>query len=149
MLWRESSCSGSGIVDLLSDRCSSPYQRHYGPCQHASGEGADLTLAALTRSGQDSCWCDVAPVVRWAGLHYCSAPAAQERSYRAALVVSSMFAVLRTVGQELAAGMLLVAGMSESDRTFACVLRPVIGTVGIMYYINMSRSNGRATGAQS
>ena len=60
-----------------------------------------------------------------------------------------MFAVLRTVGQELAAGMLLVAGMSKSDRIFACVLRPVIGTVGTMYYFNMVRSQGRATGARS
>ena len=88
MLWRESSGSGSGIVDLLSDRCSSPYQRHYGPCQHASGEGADLTLAALTRSGQDSCWCDAAPVVR-GRLGCTTARLPQRRNARIALRWSS------------------------------------------------------------
>ena len=149
MAWCESIGVGSGIIDLVSDKCSSPHRRHPGRYQHAGGEGADLACTTLTRSVQHFCWYDAAPVVRGVGLHYCSAPAAQERTHRAALVVSIMFAVLRTVVQELAAGMLLVNVKSKSDRTFACVLRPVIGTVGIMYYINMSWSHGRATGARS
>jgi len=91
---------GSGIIDFLYEECSSPHRRHSGRCQHAGGEGSDLTLTALTRSGQHFCSYDAAPVVRGVELHCCSAPAAQERSHRAALVVSSMFAVLRTVGQE-------------------------------------------------
>ena len=82
----------------------------------ARGEHVDEATwlsSTVIRAGQHFCWYDAAPVVRGVVLHYCSAPAAQERSHRAALVVSSMFAVPRTVGQELAAGMLLVSGMSK------------------------------------
>ena len=130
MAWCESIGISSSIIDLLSDRCSSPHRRHAGRCQHASGEGADLTLTELTRFGQHSCWYDAAPVVRGVGLHYCSAPAAQECSHRAALVVSSMFVVLCTVGQELAASMLLVAGMSKSDRhLLVCCVRSSVRSV--------------------
>jgi hypothetical protein len=61
---------------------------------------------------------------------------------------ASCLPVLRIVQQELAAGMLLVDVLSKSGRTFACVLRPVIGTVGTKYYINMLRSHVRATDAR-
>ena len=62
---------------------------------------------------------------------------------------ASCLPVLRIIQQELAAGMLLVDVMSETGRVFACVLRPVIGTVSVQSYMDMSRSYIRATGARS
>ena len=63
------------------------------------------------------------------------------------MVVNLMLPVLRIMCRKLPPSMFLVDVMMKIARTFACVLRPVIGTVGMRYYINTRGSQGQAMGA--
>ena len=65
------------------------------------------------------------------------------------MVVNPMLPVLRIMCRKLPPSMFLVDVMMKIARTFACVLRPVIGTVGMRYYINTRGSQGQAMGARS
>ena len=67
------------------------------------------------------------------------------------MVVNPMLPVLRIMCRKLPPSMFLVDVMMKIARTFgfACVLRPVIGTVSMRYYINTRGSQGQAMGARS
>ena len=152
MVWFESIGMGSSIIDLLYDEPISLCRRHAGRLPCVGGEGVKGPTGPFQRC---RVWMGVVTCTRWfrplSGPHWGATRWRKRRSEHRPRCwwCSRCSPHAMHLWRRLRDDVLLVVRPSKSGRVFACVMRTVTGTIGLVRDINFIRSPGRAMDARS